>query len=931
MHPLACKLGARLRSFVRSPHLWGVLATVVVGFALFFLPHQVKADLSWQSYLAGAIAWVLGLIVNFLGSVISVLIYILMGFLQYNGFADAPPVMMGWVIIRDLMNMVFIIVLIISAVATILNYETSDLHVKNVLPKLIGAAVLINFSKMIVGVLVDVSQVVMLTFVNAFQASGVGNFSQLLGLPSFTQLRQGDSAGSAASPQSTQDGSNVILDVLLAYMLAMAMLVISIGVILIMILFTVARIVGIWVLLIVSPAAFLASSLPKKLQKIFGSLAHDFWEKLTAFLVGGPTMAFFLWLAFATVRSTQQMTADGGVATRLGLFNREATPYSRNGVFSGNSLATGAATQGTNFFLSRVGNADGIASFIVGVALMLIGLEQSVRAAGNASSIVGQYAGTIAGGAKSAARWLATRPVATPWNAVDRRLKLTDKAASALALVPGLNSLSGGKIGSYANYRKRELDQMAKDDMTLYGNMSGIFKKAKGSSIRTWASLPVLRTDADVKAAQQLGQNFVDGYKTTKRELSAEHEHHLMDHPPHDAITGRALDPKNPADEEEIKNQAKAFAAGQADAKSRDGFKLALDQAKKLHDWEGVSKLEEQADANPHLWKDIDRGRFARSIKKMSDEEFEKNDQISSDGDALMMRAEQAGAIEIDKATGAIKSTNAANFDQMVTDMPKIGKRVRALQGAIAGHQTVPNGAVNAGATSALRNTSFMQDASKVTSRVYNGATGDRVYSPAEQTGRTAIHGAFSSPARGRSAPGVLDAATAAQVNTAFETMNVAMKDLQNMDAATRPAGMPDDGAISGYFAQRVQGDLTAWADPRVAMATLSRVGEQMKDLDEKSQEKILAAINLSGHIQNMAYDLEKMTAYQQEQFLNVVRQAKELSRSTDINIRNEANDFLDELKIHMPRNRQNVPNPAGGPNINIQAPAAFAAVLYKK
>ena len=334
MHPLVHELGARLRSFVRSRPVWGTAAVLLIGVMLFALPHASQA-FAGEEYLAGAIAWVLGLIVNFLGKVISVLIYILMGFLQYNGFADAPPVMVGWVIVRDLVNMVFIIALIISAVATILNYETSDLHVKNVLPKLIGAAVLINFSKMIVGLLIDASQVVTLTFVNAFQASGVGNFSQLLGLPSFTTLNAQTPSNASASANPTaaagaQASPNIILDVLLAYMLAMAMLVISIGVILIMILFTVGRIVGLWVLLIVSPAAFLATSLPKKLQRLFGSLASEFWKRLTGFLVGGPVMAFFLWLAFATVRSSQQLGAEGGVATRLGLFNREASPITRN-------------------------------------------------------------------------------------------------------------------------------------------------------------------------------------------------------------------------------------------------------------------------------------------------------------------------------------------------------------------------------------------------------------------------------------------------------------------------------------------------------------------------------------------------------------------------------------------------------------------------
>lgn len=106
-------------------------------------------------------AWIIFWIVKLLAGVLIVVIQILITVSTYNGFIDAPAVTQGWVIIRDLSNMFFIIVLLIIAISTILGIETYNY--KKLLPKLILMAILINFSKMICGILIDVSQIMMMT------------------------------------------------------------------------------------------------------------------------------------------------------------------------------------------------------------------------------------------------------------------------------------------------------------------------------------------------------------------------------------------------------------------------------------------------------------------------------------------------------------------------------------------------------------------------------------------------------------------------------------------------------------------------------------------------------------------------------------------------------------------------------------------------
>lgn len=905
--------GARLRAWGKDRRLWGGAAILLVAIAFFLLPHQVSAVLPGESYLAGAIAWILGLIVSFLGKIISVLVYVLMGFLQYNGFADAQPVVMGWVIVRDFVNMLFIVVLLISAVATILNYDTHDLHVKNVLPNLIAAAVLINFSKMIVGLLVDASQVVTLTFVNAFQASGIGNFAQVLGLPNFTTLSTGTPTGSANSA-TTGEAANgqIIFDVLLAYMLAMAMLVISIGVILIMILFTVGRIVGLWVLLIVSPAAMFASCMPKKLQKMFGSLEHEFWEKLTGLCVGGPTMAFFLWLSFATVRSGQQAGQTTGIATRLGLFAPDQAGLNQDGII-GSSIAQGAAGVG-DFFLSRIGNADGIASFIVGVALMMIGLDQAVKASGAAGDMVKGYADQIKKQTKSTASWLATRPVAAPANYLDRRLKLTDKVASSVNAIPLVDTITGGKLRKFATYRKDEMKKQGKEDAEYYGKLSGWQKNAQRARTEFAATTPFMRnvygSDADRNALTQMNkdESTEDHYKKNKLKLASKYEDEMKTNRPNDEITGL------PIDDDEIKNRAKARAHGEATATRAKRFQQGRDLAKSEKEFGEVVAYDDLANKNVGLLKDYDPKEYKSRIKKLTSDEFEKDEDVNNDLDALLIRGEHEGAFSVDGAGNV--TMNEQGMNAWVASTPKIAKNIRALEGNMKGSATVPAAGgpavISMDGIKAKYNKDRMQTASKAVSRIHDGKTGGRVYTAPELATRKGMNTEFNdvSTHNGRSSPGVLGTTSARLTDTAFDTLNVGFKELQDVSKGADLKKPINDNAMTKHFTSRAGTELSALAtsahtdgrDVDGGMRTITRIGEQFKDLDDATQtEFIKTVVGTKDGLKRISTEMNEshMSPYQIAQFSAIVRRAKELSKSDNPAVRTEAGNFIKEAKDH--------------------------------
>ena len=70
----------------------------------------------------------------------------------------------GWTMVRDLLNLVFIFILLYAAISTILQYGNMD--IKKILPSLIIAALLINFSMLITKMVIDASHIFAWEFYN---------------------------------------------------------------------------------------------------------------------------------------------------------------------------------------------------------------------------------------------------------------------------------------------------------------------------------------------------------------------------------------------------------------------------------------------------------------------------------------------------------------------------------------------------------------------------------------------------------------------------------------------------------------------------------------------------------------------------------------------------------------------------------------------
>lgn len=184
-----------------------------------------------------------------------------------------PLINVGWTLTRDLTNMLFVIVLVIIGLGTALKLK--DYEGQKLLPNLIGIALLINFTPVILGVMVDAANIVMNFFL-----SGLGGFD-VFGRVLATQQ---------AILAQTLKGGDLLSFVVQVQVLTGCSIITSVILLAFSALFAV-RYVAIWILVILSPFAFACQILPQTKDTW-----KDWWNHFIQWCFIGPAAAFFLYL-----------------------------------------------------------------------------------------------------------------------------------------------------------------------------------------------------------------------------------------------------------------------------------------------------------------------------------------------------------------------------------------------------------------------------------------------------------------------------------------------------------------------------------------------------------------------------------------------------------------------------------------------------------
>ncbi len=270
------------------------------GLAAFFIPRKsaaagpIKAALEsvlpdvWTTlsmaliFLCKVIGSIMGMLLTFMGNVLNFILQ------QSSGMLELRGVIEGWQFMRDVTNMFFIIILLVVAFATIMRIESYQY--KQILPKLILAIILVNFSRTICMVFIEFADVLMRGFLNI---SGGGRISHGFA----TELKLSELF---IINESVPIGGEIRLEssIVWSYIFATSFLVLFTIAIVLLCLLLIVRGIALIILLILSPIIFVLNVLPAT-----ASYASAWWNAFAKYLLYGPVAALFIALSLKIIRS----------------------------------------------------------------------------------------------------------------------------------------------------------------------------------------------------------------------------------------------------------------------------------------------------------------------------------------------------------------------------------------------------------------------------------------------------------------------------------------------------------------------------------------------------------------------------------------------------------------------------------------------------
>jgi len=249
--------------------------------------------------LTATVGWIFELVMQLLGLGIWFGGAIFDMFLSWGNFlgeskdGGIPIIVEAWKIIRDFVNVSFIFVLLTIAISTILGIERYG--IKALFAQLIIIALLVNFSLVLVRVVLDTSNLVTNFFIKGSGVDGFAMSQKLVGSLGIQKVWSAAwdydvGAGGVASTFliSMIMGIVVLLATLIVIWLAAGLLVV--------------RIIVLAFVAIFAPAAFLCRVIPG---------AEKYWQKWWTTLINWalftPAFAFFLYLAMRTADTFSQI------------------------------------------------------------------------------------------------------------------------------------------------------------------------------------------------------------------------------------------------------------------------------------------------------------------------------------------------------------------------------------------------------------------------------------------------------------------------------------------------------------------------------------------------------------------------------------------------------------------------------------------------
>lgn len=301
--------------------------------------------------------------------VLQLLIDVYIFAVTYTAYASEPFVTVGWGIMRDLVNAVFVILLLVVAVGTVLKIEAYGF--KKLLPKIIIMILLVNFSFFFSREIIAVADSITGIFKHDLLSFGQTMYRFIASNESLIKAVS-DPAGKEKLAQEKlwELVRLTMLMVLLVGWMVFVMFLVCIVVL--------VRIVALLFLLTFAPIGYLTSIIPATKK-----YADQWWQQLIGFAMYGPISAFLIWLTMV------MMVRTGGFSELTGASANQIDYES----LKNSNLDGGIVLR--YFFLGVMMSS----SLYMAKELSLFGVESAMNMAKSAVSTAAGYAMATGAGA----------------------------------------------------------------------------------------------------------------------------------------------------------------------------------------------------------------------------------------------------------------------------------------------------------------------------------------------------------------------------------------------------------------------------------------------------------------------------------------------------------------------------------------------------
>ena len=284
--------------------------------------------------IIGILRWIVWLIA----------VYVVMPILEVTLTMDAAniasTIQFGWTFVRDIVNMIFILILIVLGFATMLRMESYNY--RQILVELIIMAVLVNFSLVIARIIIQIADIVQFTFLP--QGEGMSGVRYLFQVLIQDQTKVAINGLSFSTAGALASSASLIFQFILELGVVITFAALAS--------YTLIRVIALWMLMILSPFAYALRVLPNTKHQ-----ADEWWTYFIKYAFFTPVIAFFL-------RLTVELH-------RKGLSITQGTSFS-----SGNAsdIQTFLARSGSNDQVNLASTLELIIIYIIVLAFMWAGI-----------------------------------------------------------------------------------------------------------------------------------------------------------------------------------------------------------------------------------------------------------------------------------------------------------------------------------------------------------------------------------------------------------------------------------------------------------------------------------------------------------------------------------------------------------------------------